>query len=1260
MSDTSTHKSFDSDFPILGLLPKKETGAWQFLNKYPEYDGKNVTIGILDSGVDPGAAGLQKTPDGRPKIIDIVDATGSGDVDVSTTVEAVDGTITGLSGRKLKIPTFWTNPSNVYHIGIKSSLDLYPKLLRERLSTEYKKKIWDPQHREKLAEAVKKLEDFDREPSVELSQEEREIREDLQHQIDVLNSTEKKYNFPPKIFDCVVFNDGKVWRACMDTSCIGKLEDCSLMASYYEENQYATISALDQMNYSFNIWNDGNVLEVVTNAGSHGTHVACIAAGYFEHEPEKNGIAPGAQIVAIKIGDSRLGSMETGTALIRAIIHLSRKGVKLANYSYGEGYLWPNAGRINEVIEESVRENGLVFVSSAGNDGPALGTVGSPGGTCSSIVSVGAYVTPEMMKAEYSLREYLPLMHYTWSSRGPAADGALGISISAPGGAITSVANWTLKGSELMNGTSMSSPNACGCIALIMSALAAKGRHCSPYELRRALEYCAINESSQNFDKFAAGFGVVKVEKTFDYLHNVLSHRDILMDINWHVSVTMPKSGSNSPGRGIFIHEPNQAFKRTEHFVYVKPELHGEGLEKEKINLSVHARLVCEESYVKSPSHIELMNTGRGFYIQVDPTGLETGCYLTELKAFDCDNVERGPLWRLPITVIVPRKVPSWNYSQENISFQPGEIRRHFFVVPIGASYVEVKISSNHKENSLKMLLHAVQFHSFSTKRLSHFLSLNPLATADDNFILINDNSTIEITIARWWASLGNATLSYSVQFRGVMLSSKSFTLHAGAPALPIDIKSYCPRAEEISPNVTLRFWEQSLKPSSFKIRTLDSIRDCVVPYKRQIYGLELIYKLNIDRTTDVVINFAPLSSLLYESDLESQLWMLHDAATKVHITSGDAFPSGYSKKLDKGDYLLRLQIRHEKQDILEKLKDLTATIQLKLHSNITLDLYSDTSGALVNSRKFPSSIILPEGESSTFFAAPPNDEKISKNSGRLLGSLTLSRDESIKKAVNYPFYYVIPNGKKNNKSTPEKRLSNEEASKILMEAERDCRIAHLRKLEDPLLYYNELCIKYNDYVPLHLSYLQGVEANPNVSSGHITDVCTKALDLIDKNEVLINIGLKNDQRPDAARIKADTETKKLWLIELYIKFSSSLLDSLEKVDNDILRIENQNSIELMKSQLHQSILNLMSLSDSSQDQQTGQVIARYASYKRLYGKSLKILLKIFEERCAGQDSNDLEVKIISLCKKCDWNHLANYYEDWRVYKHPKGPYRPF
>ena len=48
-----------AEFPVAGLVPKRETGVSSLHQLYPELDGRGVTIAVFDSAVDPAAPGLQ-------------------------------------------------------------------------------------------------------------------------------------------------------------------------------------------------------------------------------------------------------------------------------------------------------------------------------------------------------------------------------------------------------------------------------------------------------------------------------------------------------------------------------------------------------------------------------------------------------------------------------------------------------------------------------------------------------------------------------------------------------------------------------------------------------------------------------------------------------------------------------------------------------------------------------------------------------------------------------------------------------------------------------------------------------------------------------------------------------------------------------------------------------------------------------------------------------------------------------------------------
>ncbi|KAL5811222.1 hypothetical protein ACOSQ4_027790 [Xanthoceras sorbifolium] len=132
----SLHKFILTDSTYLAsFMPKKEIGADRFIDSHPEFEGRGILIAIFDSGVDPTAAGLQVTSNGKPKILDVLDGTSNGDIDTLTIVKTdSDGCIRSFRfGASLVVNSSWKNPSGEWHMGYKMVYELFTDSFTSRL-----------------------------------------------------------------------------------------------------------------------------------------------------------------------------------------------------------------------------------------------------------------------------------------------------------------------------------------------------------------------------------------------------------------------------------------------------------------------------------------------------------------------------------------------------------------------------------------------------------------------------------------------------------------------------------------------------------------------------------------------------------------------------------------------------------------------------------------------------------------------------------------------------------------------------------------------------------------------------------------------------------------------------------------------------------------------------------------------------------------------------------------------------------------------
>ena len=936
--EPATQTPATSDVSLLGLMPKHETGALRFLARHPEYDGRGTVVAIFDTGVDPGAPGLRTTSNGQPKIVDLVDATGSGDVEMSSVRKPSNGTVVGLSGRTLKLGADWKIPSGDVRVGMKAGFELYPQELIPRIK-EHRRKLFVEQQRLAEIELRRTIDGFDAAAS-------KVPKNELEARLDRLIAAGNSVEDVGPIYECVVFHDGTHWRAAVDTDEDGDFGDEKPLTNFRTERQYATFDDVSLLNFAANIYDEGKTLSLVIDSGSHGTHVAGIVAGYFPAElnrpgqPEWNGVAPGVQIVSVKIGDTYLGGMETPTGLIRAAKAVLDNKCDLINMSFGEPTKSPDKGLVTQLFDELVDRHGVIFCASAGNSGPALSTVGAPGGTTTSIIGIGAYISPEMMAAQYALREKLDETAFTWTSRGPAFDGDLGVNLFAPGAAIASVPRWTLSKSMRMNGTSMASPNCCGNMALVVSGLKAKKLSYSPNSVERAFANTA--RRLDNTDVFAQGAGLIQTDAAFDALVRDASKFAELIRFD----VRVPQLGN---ARGIYLRERQDVQSPRDFTVQIAPTFRDGVTNDEKVDFQMRCVLESTAEWVSCGEQVTLTSLGQTIAIKVNPTVIAEGVEFAEVLGFDPEHRERGPLFRVPITVAATASVPADEPLSFAETFVPGTIVRRFIAVPDSATWATVRFSLSDDAGTgptRQFMLHAVQVIPGETSREHEHKSMFTATTAREsvvNFPVVAGRS-IELAIAQNWSSLGECGLTYDIEFHGLVPADKHVVLAPDEAFRSLDVSTSL-HAEHLSPSARLTSYRRQLKPTKSKIKTLSPERDGFSE-GRLFRELELTYEFDQSEAGSITPSFGLTDGLLYESEYGGALWTLHDAGGR-RIATDDVWPHPVS--IGKGRFALKLVVRHFETAKLERLTSLPLTLERPLPGAIALPISGNHVDAVSN-----------------------------------------------------------------------------------------------------------------------------------------------------------------------------------------------------------------------------------------------------------------------------------------------------------------------
>ena len=415
------------------LMPLAPTGVPAFRAAHPDWDGRGVLVAILDSGIDPYVEGLQTTSTGQPKLVDLRDFSGEGRVALTKvtpegeTVRVAGRTLTGF-GRLRGLST-----SGPWYAGTIREIPL-----GEAPASDIN---WNNVVGDTLALLVTKASDG------------WVLLADLDGDGSLLNEK--------PIHDYLVAREKFGWAKGGRTPSLG------FVANFAERGGEP-------------------ILDLYFDNSGHGTHVAGIATGSRIYGvPEFDGVAPGAEVLGLKISNDAQGGITTTGSMMAALDYAirsaaSRKKPLVVNMSFGVGNEMEGQATIDRLFDSVLAAHPeIVFTISAGNDGPGLSTLGFPG-SADRVISVGATFPRAFLMRDPGVGPD-PIAYF--SSRGGEVARP---DLITPGVAYSTKPGWA-RGDEVDGGTSMASPHAAGLAALLVSALTQSSKPVDAARVRQAL-----------------------------------------------------------------------------------------------------------------------------------------------------------------------------------------------------------------------------------------------------------------------------------------------------------------------------------------------------------------------------------------------------------------------------------------------------------------------------------------------------------------------------------------------------------------------------------------------------------------------------------------------------------------------------------------------------------------------------------------------------------------------------------------------------